>query len=579
MNRFKQALGFIIAVFFIAVTLCGSVAAVGLEQTDTKQLAQVIIRADRGIGPSAEADLFYRILVAEVAGKRGKLDVALENYRIAATSSNDPKVAERAVGIALFMENDPVTLEIARRWSELAPDDIQARQSLALALLSNEQIEEALEHLETVRTAQGDNEQEGFAIIAALLRQVKDKDIVLKAMQELRVRHPQSLYALYHYALAALAVENYDQALEGLDGALTVNPQWGPAHLLRTQIKMQQGEPVDEALSALASAVSTQPEDQSLRMGYARLLVGAERLDEAGEQFKILAEQNPQDAESFYALGLLAAEAKQFDAAVDYFMQVLKLGARIMDVYYELGRVEETRENFDEARKWYARVQNDERYISAQIRIANIMALQGDFDGMSRHLADLRTNHPDNAVALYLAEAEILREEKRFQPSFDKLTQALQEFPEHQDLLYTRALVAEKLDRLDILEQDLRKIIEVNPDSGHALNALGYTLADRTDRYQEAYDYLQRAIALLPDDPAVLDSMGWIKYRLGDYEESLDYLRRAYKLNTDPEIASHLSEVLWNLDQREEARDIWQRAIEQAPDNEYLLDLKERFGL
>ena len=130
-----------------------------------------------------------------------------------------------------------------------------------------------------------------------------------------------------------------------------------------------------------------------------------------------------------------------------------------------------------------------------------------------------------------------------------------------------------------MLEQDLRKIIEANPDSGHALNALGYTLADRTDRYQEAYDYLQRAIALLPNDPAVLDSMGWIKYRLGDYEESLDYLRRAYKLNTDPEIASHLSEVLWISDQREEARDIWQRAIEQAPDNEYLLDVKERLGL
>ena len=304
---------------------------------------------------------------------------------------------------------------------------------MALALLRNEQIEEAVEHLETIRNVQGNNEQEGFAIVAALLRQVEDKGIILKAMQELRLRHPQSLYALYHYALAALAAEDYDQALEGLEGALAVNPQWGPAHLLRTQVMMQQGEPVDGALSALASAVTAQPEDRSLRMGYARLLVGAERLDEASEQFRILAEQNPKDAESLYALGLLAAEAKQLDAAVDYFMQVLKLGARVMDVYYELGRVEETRENFDKAREWYDRVQSDERFINAQIRIANIIALQGDFDGMSRRLTDLRTSHPDNAVALYLAEAEILREEQHFQSSFDTLTQALQEFPEHQD--------------------------------------------------------------------------------------------------------------------------------------------------
>jgi tetratricopeptide (TPR) repeat protein len=207
-----------------------------------------------------------------------------------------------------------------------------------------------------------------------------------------------------------------------------------------------------------------------------------------------------------------------------------------------------------------------------------MLAKLGDFPAMSAHFVKLRRENPQSAVPLYISEAEILREEDRGEAAFNLLSRALDQNPNDEDLLYSRSLAAESIDRLEVAERDLLTLIEADPENGQALNALGYTLADRTDRYQEALGYLQRALTLLPDDAAVLDSMGWVLYRLGRYEESLDYLRRAYEASADDEIAAHLSEVLWMMGKRSEAREIWQRAIEKAPESEHLLEVKERLN-
>lgn len=585
------------ALALIAALTLPAIAPAADPEPSAPELAQVTI-SPAAYALSPDAELVYRLLVAEVAGKRGQLAVALENYREATRLSDDPRIAERTVGIALFMEDYPVALEAAERWYLLDDSSLPARQALVVALLRNGRIDAAVEHLDavlqqtdpaTVTATATDDTAQGFAQIAVLLRQLKDPDLMLQAMQALREQR-QTAQAHYQYALTALALEDYDQALVGLEAALALNPTWSQAQLLKAQLLVQQDK-TDEALASMATAVAAQPEDHTLRMGYARMLIGAERLNEATAELQKIAatlkEGDPAQtpttqtlaAEALYYLGLLASEDREFDAAEGYFMRVLTLGERVMDTYYELGRVEEERENFEKAREWYARVDDTGRYLNAQIRVAGTLARQEDFSGMSSHLATLRQDYPDNAVGLYLAEAEFLRDAKRPQPAFDVLTQALAEYVNNPDLLYSRALIAEKLDRLDILERDLRLILDSNPDNGHALNALGYTLADRTDRHQEALEYLQRAIALLPDDPAVLDSMGWIKYRLGEPEKSLEYLRRAYELNQDPEIASHLSEVLWAAEQHEEAKAVWQKSFEDNPDSEHLLKLREKLGL
>ncbi len=524
--------------------------------------------------PGLTAEVIYNILVAEMAGKREQSETALQHYRIAALASQDPAVVGRAAALALFLGDSPILLEMAQRWQTLAPNDLQARQMLALALLRTNHFDQAIPQLDDIRAAAIGDGQDGFGAIAALLDQLGDKELAFQALDQLRQRHPEAPFGQYQYALAALELKRHDQALNALQTALARNPQWAPGYLLRARVLMDKGDN-EAALQSLANAVTALPDNRELRTGYARLLVGAKRLEEARRQFQLLAEQNPKDADALFALGLLATEARQYDEAVARFTQALPLGTRTSEIYYELGRVEELRKNYGKAKEWYARVNDEDHYLNAQIHIGMILAKSGDFPAMSAHFTKLRQDNPQEAVSLLISEAEVLREEKRYQQGFDLLSQALAQYPDNPDLLYTRTLLAERLDRLDIVERDLRRLIDANPKNGQALNALGYTLADRTDRYQEALQYLQQAVALLPNDPAVLDSMGWVYYRLGQYDKALDYLRRAYQLSEDDEIGAHLSEVLWVAGQRDEARTVWQKALDKEPDSDYLIKLKE----
>ena len=528
--------------------------------------------------PSPRAELMYHVLLAELAGKRDQLDVALSNYRQAAISSNDPQIVERATMLALIMKDNATALDLARRWRALNPASDQAQQALVLALLRSGQEDEAMAPLEVIRkNAQSKDKQQGFATVASLLNQMDDKQAALRVMQRLSDRYPQDAYAQYYYAMLATMAGQRAQALNGLKQALARDPQLVSAYLLRTRLLLDQGER-DVALTELAKAVILVPRDRSLRMEYARLLLDAGQLDKARREFATLLNQNPKDTDSLYALGLLAAETHQYDLAEGYFLDLIKRNTRLADAYFELGRIEEQRGNYAKANEWYQRVTSKERHLIAQMRMGVVLAKIGDTTAVSKHFNNLRRDDPQNSIQIYLAEAEALREAEHYLEAFAILDQALAVHPKDDDLLYARALAAEQLDRLDILERDLHAILANDPKNGQALNALGYTLADRTDRYQEALGYIQQALALLPDDPAVLDSMGWIQYRLGDNAKALQYLRQAYQKNQDAEIAAHLSEVLWASGQQEEARKLWQQALTKNPNSVHLRKLQERTG-
>lgn len=565
-------------VLILTASIAASTPAIATDNPtmDDGVLRQTGVRLGVQSGP--EAEIMYRILVAEIAGKRGDLATALKNYRLAAITSGDPRVAERATDIALFMGEDHIALETSRRWQQLAPESLLARQSLALALLRNQEIAQAVDYLDSLRAEMVEEEDGGFGAINSILSQVPDTAVAAQVMSLLRDRYPASPHALFYYGMAAMGNGNTQAALEALSAALTLKPDWSEAHLTRAELLIQLNSS-QQALEGLAEALESQPEDRSLRVGYARLLIASDQLPEAREQFEWLVEDNPDDGDSLFALGILAAEGEQYDLAVEYLQRVLPLDVRTMDTYYELGKVEELRGNFEQARDWYAQVITGERYLNAQVRVATMEAKLGDFQAMTGRFEQLRNNNPESAIALYITESEVLRQEKRYQMAFNLLDNSLQDYPDNHDLLYSRALIAERLDRLDILEQDLRQIIADDPDNGHALNALGYTLADRTDRYEEALGYIQQAIELLPEDAAVLDSMGWVLFRLERPQEALEYLRRAYEGSPDPEIASHLTEVLWVTGEQDAAREVWQRSIETSPEDEHLIEVQERLGL
>lgn len=567
MNRLLKVLG------FSGLLLSGCATVVDAQAPDTSEYP---IRP--AMQPSLRAELIYQVLAAELAGKRDQLNVALDYYRKVAVVSDDPQVAERAAMLALLMKDNAAALDLTRRWRALAPTSDPSRQALALALLRNGQIDEAASHLEAVRqAASGKDKQQGFATLASLLSQVDDKQAALRVMRQFGDRHPRSVFAQYYLAMLAAAAGDRALALTSLERALAQDPKLVLAHLLRTRLLMDQGDR-DAALAGLAKAVAALPRDRNLRMNYARLLVDAGQLDKARREFATLLNQNPKDTDSVYALGVLATETRQFDLAESYFLDLIKRKVRLADAYFELGRIEEQRGNYAKANEWYGRVSGEERYLTAQLRKGVMLAKAGETAAFAQHFETLRRDQPQNSITLYQAEAEALREAERYQEAFDTLERGLALHSNDKDLLYARALVAEKLGRLDVLERDLRAILAADPKNGQALNALGYTLADRTDRYQEALGYIEQALALLPDDAAVLDSMGWVQYRLGDHAKALEYLRRAYQANPDAEIAAHLVEALWAAGQREEARRIWREALRKNPDSSHLLKLKEKLG-
>jgi tetratricopeptide (TPR) repeat protein len=271
-------------------------------------------------------------------------------------------------------------------------------------------------------------------------------------------------------------------------------------------------------------------------------------------------------------------QANDFDAAETQLTRVLELNYKDPDLArFYLGQLNEERKRFDEALKWYSTVTQGEQFIPAHARYAGILARQGKLPEARRHLQEASARDPQQRVQLTQAEAQLLRDANAYQEAFDVLGQALAKMPDYPDLLYDHAMAAEKVNRIDILEANLKQLIKLRPDHAHAYNALGYTFADRNQRIEEAYRLIETALKLAPDDPFIQDSMGWVLYRMGRNKEGLDYLQRAFKQRPDPEIAAHLGEVLWALDQRDAAKKIWGESLKAHPNNELLQGTVKRF--
>jgi tetratricopeptide (TPR) repeat protein len=242
-----------------------------------------------------------------------------------------------------------------------------------------------------------------------------------------------------------------------------------------------------------------------------------------------------------------------------------------------LGQVAEQRKQYDQAAAWYQQIESGNFYFEAQARLSLTLAKRGQLQEARELLHALQPETEQQQVQRILTEEQMLSEAKQYDEALHVLSAALKDLPDNTDLLYARALVAEKLNRIDLHEADLRKVLSKEPKNAHALNALGYTLADRTTRYKEALELLEQALALKPDDPFIMDSMGWVQYRLGNHAEAVRYLKSALEKRPDAEIAAHLGEVLWVSGDRAGAESVWSRALKDTPDNEVLMGVIKKF--
>jgi len=524
------------------------------------------------------SELVYYILMAEVAGQRGEIGVAAELYNKAASAVDSPAVASRSTQIANFTRDKARINRALKRWVEVDPTDADVHIMQAPFKMMEGDLDAVIESVNTALSLSPEKSPQFLAKIADNLSELVSPEQALSVMQQLELYKQQDAEALFVYARLTQFYKQYDKALTAVELVLEKQPERESAHILKAEVLQRLGQG-KVALAVLKQAAVKEGASDELRFSYAKLLGENNKTDQARGIFEQLHAEKPNNEEILFALGLLALEEKDGKQAKVYFSQLVTLGDGGKQASYFMGLSEELNKDVDAALIWFASVPADSsRFQSAQSRYVNLLANKGQLDKARLHLKLLRKEHPDREVQYYIFEAAFLREQEQYQAAFDLYTEALVGFPNNVELLYGRAMTAESLHRLSVLEDDLRQILSLNPNNDVVLNALGYTLTDRTDRHQEALELIEKAISIKPDDPFYLDSLGWVYYRLGNLDAAVRYLKQAVEIQADVEFIAHLGEVLWLQGRHAEAKKVWQQGLQQTQDNDLLNETMQRFG-
>jgi tetratricopeptide (TPR) repeat protein len=532
---------------------------------------------DRSALPNQELteNLLYEFLLAEIAGQRGNVALSAQAYVDLAKRTRDPRIARRATEVALYARMNNAAVDAATIWHETEPGSTRPLEALAGLLITAGRYDDALPNLKKLLAGSANDTANGFTQLTRTLANAQDKGAALKLVQSLAADHPRLAEA--HFAVARAAVNGGDErlALEEARKAGQLRPDWEAPVLLEAQLLQKVS--VDQAASRLTGYLKKHPAARETRLAYARLLVAQKRFGDARAEFQKLMAGVPDSSDMAFAVALLSLQLKDYDAAEKYLRSLIESPYRDKDgVRLYLGQVAEERKNLPEALRWYGEVGEGEQYVQAQVRYAQVLARQGKLDEARARLQQAAAKSSQQRVQLILAEAQLLRDANQPNAAFDLVGQALDRVPNNPELLYDYAMLAEKIERVDILEASLRKLIEIRPEHAHAYNALGYSFAERNQRLPEARELIEKALQLAPDDSFIIDSMGWVLYRMGNLKDSLGYLRRAFAGRPDPEIAAHLGEVLWALGERAEAERVWGDATRETPENETLVNTIKR---
>ena len=544
-------------------------------------------------GSGLTADVFYRVLLGDVALQRGETSLAARAFYEAARESRDARIAKRAAEVALAARMRGLAQESAKLWATLDPSAERPKQILA-ALASggtgrgnvdggfDSDLKQRLEKVlaDAALTERGVGEV--FLQLNRFFADNQDKRQTYELVRELAKPYPNSAEAHFAVALAAYGGgipegSPDNTALLEIERALAIKPDWERAALLKAELLSRNKN--DDAIRYLSAFVAANPESRAAAGALAQLYVEQKRYAEARAVFQKLWDNDRSAREFEFGIAVLSVQMKDWDTAESLFTDLKKAsygenGA--VELY--LAQISEEKGRYEEAIERYKAVPEGERAWLAKLRIAAMMGKMGKVADARRYLADLPAVTIDQRVQVRQAEAQLLRDANDNQGAYDVLVAALKEHPDSPELLYDTAMVAERIDRVDDAEKRLRRVVELKPDDAQALNALGYTLVDRTPRVSEGLALIERALKLSPDDPFILDSMGWALFRQGKYAEAEQYLRRAMKERPDAEIAAHLGEVLWAKGEHDRAQEVWQSQLKSTPDNPVLLETVRRLA-
>ncbi|MEO7622247.1 MAG: tetratricopeptide repeat protein, partial [Gallionella sp.] len=399
----------------------------------------------------------------------------------------------------------------------------------------------------------------------------------LKLLRELAQSYPRVAEA--HWGVAQLAQASGDDALALKEAkeARRLRPEWDMATSLEALL-LQKSAP-QQGLDELHSYLSHYPKATEIRLQYARALLEQKQYKQAREEFRHLSDANPENPDMAYAIALISLQLNDLKSAETELKLALTKGKKDQDtVQYYLGQLSEAKKNEDEAIAYYRNVKGGESLMAAQIRIAYLLSKRGQFAEARQLLQQAPAANDQQRVQLVMAEAQLLRDEKKFEEAYQLLNQTREKFPDQPDLIYDTAMMADQVGKPDVFEKLMRQLIKLKPDHAQAYNALGYGLLERNERIPEAMQLVEKALELAPDDASIMDSVGWGYYRNGKLDESVKILRRAYTAsNANPEIAAHLGEVLWVRGDKQEAKKIWQDSLKENSDNEQLQTVIKKF--
>jgi len=532
---------------------------------------------DDSQNPELSGQVVYQVLLAEVALQRGKKEFASQAYADLAQRTRDPAIIERAVEIAGHVRRVDLVLQLARLWVEVQPDSKRAQQVLIGVLVMSNQLDGLAPQLISMLQADKEALPANLLALNRMFARNPDRQAVLQLVSKVCAPFIGLAEAHYAVAVAASGAGEQGRALAETRQALELRPGWEMAALLEAQILAQRSPA--EAIGAMQRFLEQNPKAREVQLQLARTLVSEKRYAEAKRQFEQLLQSYPDNPDVVYAVAILALQENDIALADKQLRHLVTLDLQNKSApYYYLGQIADDGKRPEEALLFYRQVGAGEYYLPAQVRSAAIVGRSGKLDEARNLLRTAAESNPELRPQLAIAEAGLLREAKQTQAAFDVLDKELSKQPEQPDLLYESALLAEKLGRVDVMESRLSKLIELQPDSAQANNALGYSYADRNIRLTEARQLIEKALRLEPNDPFILDSMGWVLYRQGDLEGALGYLQRALARRQDPEIAAHTAEVLWMLGRKNEAQRILLEAQKKEPSNETLQEAIQKFA-
>lgn len=522
-------------------------------------------------------ELVMRFLVGDVAAQRGNPALGAQAWLDIAKRTQDPRAAQRATQLGLSAGQLAMAQEAAQLWVDGAPYSMQARQILVGLLIRSKRLDQVEPHLRMMLNAKPAEMAPFFMQMHQLWDKEADRTAVISVTDQLTEPHLTMPEARFARAVAYSNASQNAKALEELDAALKFRPAWEPAVLFKVQLLGNKDTTAVKQL--LQDAAKANPTSSAIAIAQARNFAEGQNYTQAQQQYEAALLQDPRQLEALVGAGLISLELRDLDKAQSYLERAVAMSPKtVAQLGVYLGQIAEQQHRDADAIKWYLQV-GDEQAARVKNRLPRLYAKTGQQDKADAALAALPVVTAEQQVNKAQIEAQVWRERKSEARARDTITAAIAQHPDQAELYYDRSLYLDMLGDIAGAEADLRRYLELNPDHVQGLNALGYILANRTDRYAEAEILLKKAIAKDPNNPVILDSMGWLRLKQGQLKEALALLKRAYADLPDPEIAAHYAEALWLAGEKTKAQEVLDAATLLDADDEALIATRKKLGL